>query len=93
MLGVGLDLPYEEGCVELKSGDHLLFMTDGVTEARDSRGQFLGSEGASRLLALSAAESTSQKIIARIDTELSWFTGGIYRDDVAMLLVTCTSES
>ena len=46
ILGIGLDAVYTEQSVCLGAGDALLLLTDGVTEARNKHGEFLGSAGA-----------------------------------------------
>lgn len=42
-LGVDIDELYDESVAELRSGDCLLFYTDGITEAADRQGRLLGT--------------------------------------------------
>ena len=92
ILGIGLGAEYEEETVRLDVGDALLLMTDGVTEARDERGQFVDSAGAWRLLRAALAEAdreglSSQAAVAALDTALAAMLGPRQRDDIAMLLL------
>ncbi len=92
ILGIGLGAEYEEGLVSLNAGDALLLMTDGVTEARDRRGQFVDSVGAWRLFRAALAEAerekhSSQATVAALDTALAATLGPRQRDDIAMLLL------
>ncbi len=93
ILGVGLGLPYVEGAVVLGSGDALLLMTDGVTEARGPQGQFLESGGVWRLLRLALAEPTAARALFFLTADLTAFIGGNARDDIAMVLLRRTSAS
>lgn len=59
MLGVFPDAEFGEGRLRLEPGDLLLMYTDGVTEACDPQGQFLGDAGLIRLLERLHAESVA----------------------------------
>jgi serine phosphatase RsbU (regulator of sigma subunit) len=48
-VGVSAPTEYEEKSLHLHSGDLLLILTDGITEARRGR-EFFGSDGAERVL-------------------------------------------
>jgi sigma-B regulation protein RsbU (phosphoserine phosphatase) len=90
MLGIGDQLTYDESSVYLCKDDILLMVTDGVTEARSVRGDFLGSEGITRLLNNIPKEWNSHQTVAQLDFAISQYTSGSYRDDLAMLLLKRT---
>lgn len=78
---------------ELHEGDLLFLGTDGVTEASPggdpNRGLF-GDEAVAALLA-EHARSPLQDIQRALIAKLDAFTGGVYHDDVAFLLVRARS--
>ncbi len=45
ILGAFDEIPVEEKQISVGPGDYLIFFTDGVTEARDARGDFFDEEG------------------------------------------------
>ncbi len=93
ILGIGLDLPYTEDSITLEPGDALFLMTDGVTEARSERGQFLESAGAWRLLRSALGAPSVQEALTSLDAALTGFIGRASRDDIAMLLLRRESET
>lgn len=52
-LGLCAVAEYEEHALQLHTADHLIFLTDGVIEARDAAGQLLGFDHANSLAELS----------------------------------------
>jgi sigma-B regulation protein RsbU (phosphoserine phosphatase) len=64
-LPVGLiaEASYEPGTRKLNPGDRIIFVTDGVTEAEDPRGEFFGFE---RLEKAAAAVSPFQEIFSSV---------------------------
>ena len=85
-LGVVAEARYEQGTVELHSGDRLVLFTDGVTEAVSPRDEEYGDE---RLLAL-LRESQSMGAVELQKTILNAvmdFSGGTLRDDATLIVV------
>jgi hypothetical protein len=86
--------------LRLGPGDSLLLYTDGVTEARDSRGRLYPL--AERAAALSSQRPARQPVRQRaadgsvllqaIQADLLRHTGGTLADDATMLLVTLNGE-
>lgn len=75
-----------ERTVLLRPGDSLLFYTDGVTEARDSRREFYPL--ADRVAELAAAAGRSPaRLLDRLREDLLRYAGGPPDDDAALLLV------
>lgn len=78
---------YEEGEVELTSGDRILLFTDGVNEAMNAEGEEFGEE---RLLELLVENRTlgAAELQNRVIKAVAEFTDGEFQDDVTMIVVT-----
>ncbi len=73
--------------VELKSGDCVLFYTDGVKEAVDSRDEEFGMERMSEAFRR-AAPFGSESVLLRMQEELAQFTGdGPQMDDITLVAI------
>jgi len=92
LIGVGGGLPYAQQCAHIDPGDRMLLVTDGVTEARNSRGDFLDEEGTIRLLSQCGAADASGLVTEFVDRVME-FAGGDNRDDIAILLLRRESEA
>ena len=68
----------------MESGACLLFYTDGVTEARDPSGAFLGLEPV-RELATVYVDGPAQVLVDRLYGEIERFAEGHFSDDVSLL--------
>jgi serine phosphatase RsbU (regulator of sigma subunit) len=86
-LGVAENAEYSESVVTLTMGDALLLYTDGVSESGPSRREMLGTEGLARILEKLPAHSDVQPQAEALVREVSALTNGVFRDDVAVLLV------
>jgi phosphoserine phosphatase RsbU/P len=86
VLGVFKDWEYEEGSLELQSGDRLLFFTDGITEAANAGAEQFGEE---RLIELARAlrDGTAVELRDRILASVSSFCGGRADDDITLLVL------
>ena len=86
ILGVLPDSVYEEGRLNLESGDLILFFTDGLTEAESPGGQPFGED---RLMAVarSAVELPCPDIVKRIHTAIYEFSNGKLIDDFTLIAV------
>lgn len=85
VLGVLPEAPFEEGSVQLETGDLLLAYTDGVTEAFNAQDEEFGEE---RLLAavLQNLEQPSAAICTSVaDSVRAWSTGVPQSDDITLL--------
>jgi sigma-B regulation protein RsbU (phosphoserine phosphatase) len=85
-LGMSRERNYEQGEVELKSGDRLLLFTDGVTEVMNIEGDEFGEQRLVELLmnnrSLGAAE-----LQKRVMEAVTAFSGSDFQDDVTMVVV------
>jgi serine phosphatase RsbU (regulator of sigma subunit) len=83
-VGVFETLEVSEEVVYLDPGDTLVFYTDGVTEARNS-GDWYGEERLASLIATQHGGAAS--IADAVAADVLAFSGGILRDDMALLVV------
>ena len=84
----GLDLAttYDVGTIVLPIGSTVVLATDGLTEARDTSGTFLGDDGVARLLA--EAPLDPQGICDLLVAEAERRYNGQIADDMAILAMT-----
>lgn len=86
LLGVVEDETYTSETLDLRPGDSLLCVTDGVTERRSGTRQFDDGDGLAR--ALSGCAGLSAELIAeRIRRLVHDFGGGLPEDDLALLVL------
>ncbi|MEV3925691.1 SpoIIE family protein phosphatase [Actinomadura coerulea] len=83
LLGLFDDVVLTDETVELRSGDAVLFFTDGVSEARRDR-EFFGEERLAGLLS-DARAFDAGAITARIIDRVLGFQDGVPRDDIALV--------
>jgi serine phosphatase RsbU (regulator of sigma subunit)/CHASE2 domain-containing sensor protein len=85
------DFPYETAAGQLRPGDTVVLITDGVTEAEDARGELFGTPRVTALLAGAArapGRSEPARLVADLVTALRTFRGPVEpADDVTMLAV------
>jgi phosphoserine phosphatase RsbU/P len=86
LLGAIRDTSYEEERIYLKSGDLLLFFTDGLTEPENERGEPFGEERITRL-AQGMLDLPCADIVRRLHEEILAFTHGMLTDDFTLLAV------
>ena len=84
VLGV-MEEPFEVKTAYLDDGDTIVLSTDGLTEARDRRGEFLDAQGAMKWIAESDTDPSvlARSLIARARER----SGKAMRDDVAVLAI------
>jgi phosphoserine phosphatase RsbU/P len=83
-VGIFPDWTYEEGAVQLASGDLLLAYTDGVTEAMNPAGDQWGVEALRRTVAESAAQTTAD-IVQAVFSSIDEFSRGRQTDDATVV--------
>lgn len=86
-LGVAEGAEYGERAVTLSPGDALLLYTDGLSESGPSRRELLGTEGLMWLLAELESGMGAQAEADALFRDVSTYTNGVFRDDVALLLL------
>lgn len=86
-IGIFDDATYDEWSVRLKSGDILVFYSDGLTEAANREGKFFGTHRLTEILAASAQLSSSE-IADRMLNEVEEYTqGGAITDDRTLVVM------
>ncbi len=73
---------YESFDVQLKPGDRLFLMSDGITEAEDPDGTQLGEDGLTRILGR-CADLRGTGFLEALVWHLSDYAGGEFGDDVS----------
>lgn len=82
---------WEECVVQLEPGAVLVAYTDGVTEARDARGEQFGAEGTEATLAGSAGRPPQEVVAALVDAARR-HSGETFPDDVTVVAVTLADD-
>jgi sigma-B regulation protein RsbU (phosphoserine phosphatase) len=77
---------YTESCVELKTGDLLVFFTDGVTEPENAYGEMFGEERLAKLISRNVHGSEAQIIETVLQSVREWTTAEELPDDMTLLL-------
>jgi serine phosphatase RsbU (regulator of sigma subunit) len=85
-LGIEPQQVYQAPPLLLRAGDTLLMATDGITEARSPRREYLGYEGMVALAKDAAASPTLRHLGRAILDGARAFGGGSLHDDACLLL-------
>ncbi|GAB4537391.1 MAG: hypothetical protein Kow0063_24110 [Anaerolineae bacterium] len=86
-LGVLEEVELEDQTIVLEPGDHLVFYTDGITEAFSEEGDIYGEE---RLWTIvrSHAGTSAHAMLAAIDDSIADFVGdGLPSDDITLMIL------
>lgn len=89
ILGMMPNVPYEQGKVQLETGDWIVMFTDGVTEAQDEDGEDFDDERLMEVLRTNetvTAEIMKENILAAVKK----YTGDVPQSDDITLLVLKT---
>lgn len=88
-LGVRESPTYEAGDIQLESGDSLLFYTDGVTEAMNTKEEMFGEDRLKTLfLELGRKETRAADMVNTVRREIMSFTGAAQQhDDITIVVV------
>ncbi|MCL4194924.1 MAG: SpoIIE family protein phosphatase [Thermoguttaceae bacterium] len=92
LLGVWEDSAWESIRLELRDGDRLVLLTDGITEAADSGGAMLGRECLQELLARHT-DSDARSTLRTIETAVAAHRGEALPGDDATVLVIDVTEA
>jgi sigma-B regulation protein RsbU (phosphoserine phosphatase) len=76
---------YDEGGIDVESGDHLVLFTDGIVEAGDGDRQF-GDEGLLDVLRRGCGRLTAQPLVDAIFDAAGTSTAGEFDDDATVLV-------
>lgn len=86
VLGMFPDWKYQQGEVDLVSGDRLMLFTDGVSEAQDLEGQEFGEDRLIRLL-IASHEIGAVELQQKVMKTVTEFCGGNFHDDATLIAV------
>ncbi len=87
-LGVAQGDCYEEKKLPLQSGDVLVFVTDGIVEEQNRRGEFYGEPALQKLLErMDTAQAAAATIKANIIAAVKRFSGNTSQDDDMTVIV------
>lgn len=86
LLGVVEDETYTSESIDLRPGDSLLCVTDGVTERRSGSRQFDDGDGLAHALS-GCTGLSAEEIAERIRRLVHDFSGGPPEDDLALLVL------
>ncbi len=87
-LGIAKDDIYEETVLPLRSGDVLVFVTDGIVEEQNHRGEFYGEAALQKLVErLDTGHLTSAVLKTMIIAEVKRFSGITAQDDDMTVIV------
>jgi phosphoserine phosphatase RsbU/P len=86
VLGAFQESSYQQGEVELQSGDRLVLYTDGVTEAVNGKEEEFGEERLVQAL-VSDRHLRAETLRNRLLDQVNEFSGGELDDDVTVLVV------
>lgn len=82
LLGFTEDGNFQDMSVDLKKGDSIFMVTDGIMESRNHQGEQFGMQKFQQIL----SETNSQENdFCKIREEFESFTGGQFEDDVSMI--------
>jgi serine phosphatase RsbU (regulator of sigma subunit) len=90
IIGMESDSAYATRSVMLRVGETVLLATDGLTEARDTAGNFLGDDGVATLLA--SAPIDPQGICDLLVGEVERRSSGQIADDLAILAISVLAQ-
>ncbi len=86
LLGLFSKIHPEERQIQIAPGDLLVFYTDGITEARNSKGEFFGEERLQSSI-MANKESSAQDVLQKILVATNEFIGDSHQSDDFTLFV------
>ncbi len=86
LLGFSQSGEYEDHEIDIKSGDEVFIVTDGITESRNAAGEMYREEGFTNFLKSLKPETDS---LEQIKNEIFSYTGGELDDDLSLIMIKC----
>ena len=86
VVGAFPDVPYEESCQKLESGDLLVCYTDGITEPENEYGEMFGEERLIEILKAHSGLGAGEVADAVVRAVQEWTASPDLQDDMTMLV-------
>jgi sigma-B regulation protein RsbU (phosphoserine phosphatase) len=83
LLGFNMDGGYSDIILNLKPGDEIFLITDGIIESRNSEGRGLEIEGLKEII----KNNSSPDPMENVKEKFTSFTNGKYEDDVSLIFI------
>ncbi|GAB4300701.1 MAG: hypothetical protein Kow0098_28330 [Ignavibacteriaceae bacterium] len=87
-LGVVAETDYRKTSFELKAGDKIILMTDGLTESFNKKSEMLGFEKVVKLLKSCRNKTPGDIIASLLDLRSGWSEGEDYSDDLTLIAIS-----
>lgn len=87
LLGFAEDGNFQDVSVDLKKGDSIFMVTDGIMESRNHHGEQFGIQKFQQIL---SEANSHENDLCKIREEFELFTGGQFEDDVSMINIKIT---
>jgi serine phosphatase RsbU (regulator of sigma subunit) len=87
VIGLFEGCAYEQGSIEIRSGDLLLAYTDGLTEALNLAGEEFGEERLQEVITQAAQLSAEEIRGSVVRCVQSWCAGAPQHDDLTLIVV------
>ncbi len=86
-LGIDTDIDFKEDVLRFKSGDKLVFFTDGITEAANTKQELFGQQRLNDIIAKNMA-AAPKELVADVIGALSMYCEGTsYVDDITLVIL------
>ena len=86
LLGVFKSWAFEQGTIQLETGDRLVLFTDGISELKDAAEEEFGEDRLERFVARNRT-APAAVLKDRILAEIADFANGAFQDDVTVVVV------
>ena len=84
LLGFAKDSKYEDYKIDMKKGDKIFLITDGIIESRNKEGKMLSPNG---LVKMIGGIKKGQDTLRKIKNDLIEFTSNDFEDDVSLVVI------
>jgi sigma-B regulation protein RsbU (phosphoserine phosphatase) len=91
-LGVAKNAVYEASSCHIKPGQILIMGTDGIWEARNSRGELFGKDRLQQVVHANSRESARTILLSVLDAVEEFRGKGVQEDDLTLVIVRITNR-
>lgn len=86
-LGVFEGITIESSTIKLDVGDEIILFTDGITEAQNTKEEFLGMEGLEQIIDKLSNPNPERNANYILDSVKTFAAGSSHKDDITLLLI------